>query len=40
MPDLRAMLDVLFFDIDGPLLESNPAHVPAWAEAFEGEGVS
>jgi beta-phosphoglucomutase-like phosphatase (HAD superfamily) len=30
------MLDVLFFDIDGSLLESNPAHVAAWAEAFEG----
>lgn len=29
------MLDALIFDIDGTLLNSNPAHVEAWAEAFE-----
>jgi beta-phosphoglucomutase-like phosphatase (HAD superfamily)/tRNA(Arg) A34 adenosine deaminase TadA len=28
------MLDALIFDIDGTLLDSNPAHVAAWAEAF------
>jgi HAD superfamily hydrolase (TIGR01509 family) len=29
------MLDALIFDIDGTLLDSNPAHVAAWAAAFE-----
>jgi beta-phosphoglucomutase-like phosphatase (HAD superfamily)/tRNA(Arg) A34 adenosine deaminase TadA len=29
------MLDALIFDIDGTLLDSNPAHVAAWADAFE-----
>jgi HAD superfamily hydrolase (TIGR01509 family) len=28
------MLDALIFDIDGTLLDSNPAHVAAWAGAF------
>jgi HAD superfamily hydrolase (TIGR01509 family) len=32
------MLDALMFDIDGTLLDSNPAHVAAWAEAFEALG--
>jgi HAD superfamily hydrolase (TIGR01509 family) len=32
------MLDALIFDIDGTLLDSNPAHVLAWAEAFEAFG--
>jgi phosphoglycolate phosphatase-like HAD superfamily hydrolase/tRNA(Arg) A34 adenosine deaminase TadA len=32
------MLDALIFDIDGTLLDSNPAHVAAWAEAFEALG--
>jgi HAD superfamily hydrolase (TIGR01509 family) len=32
------MLDALIFDIDGTLLDSNPAHVAAWAEAFEDYG--
>ncbi len=29
------MLDALIFDIDGTLLDSNPAHLAAWADAFE-----
>ena len=29
------MLDALIFDIDGTLLDSNRAHVDAWAGAFE-----
>jgi phosphoglycolate phosphatase-like HAD superfamily hydrolase/tRNA(Arg) A34 adenosine deaminase TadA len=32
------MLDALIFDIDGTLLDSNPAHVAAWADAFEAFG--
>jgi HAD superfamily hydrolase (TIGR01509 family) len=32
------MLDALIFDIDGTLLDSNPAHVAAWAAAFEEAG--
>jgi HAD superfamily hydrolase (TIGR01509 family) len=32
------MLDALIFDIDGTLLDSNPAHVAAWAMAFEDLG--
>ena len=32
------MLDALIFDIDGTLLDSNPAHVAAWAGAFEDFG--
>src|SRR5688572_8224003 len=32
------MLDALIFDIDGTLLDSNPAHVAAWAIAFEDLG--
>jgi beta-phosphoglucomutase-like phosphatase (HAD superfamily)/tRNA(Arg) A34 adenosine deaminase TadA len=32
------MLDALIFDVDGTLLDSNPAHVAAWAGAFEDFG--
>jgi membrane protein len=28
-------LDALIFDIDGTLIDSNPAHVEAWGIAFE-----
>jgi HAD superfamily hydrolase (TIGR01509 family) len=33
-PILGVMLDALIFDIDGTLLDSNSAHVAAWADAF------
>ena len=32
------MLSGLIFDIDGTLIDSNPAHVEAWARAFERHG--
>jgi len=32
------MLSALIFDIDGTLVDSNPAHVEAWARAFERHG--
>ncbi|HET8624116.1 MAG TPA: HAD hydrolase-like protein [Gemmatimonadales bacterium] len=35
LSNLWTMLDALVFDIDGTILDSNPAHVAAWAEAFE-----
>src|SRR5258706_1498 len=31
-------LDALIFDIDGTLIDSNPAHVEAWRIAFERHG--
>jgi HAD superfamily hydrolase (TIGR01509 family) len=31
-------LDALIFDIDGTLVDSNPAHVEAWGIAFESHG--
>src|SRR3954464_15403545 len=31
-------LDGLIFDIDGTLIDSNPAHVEAWRIAFERHG--
>jgi len=31
-------LDAMIFDIDGTLIDSNPAHVEAWAEAFRQQG--
>jgi HAD superfamily hydrolase (TIGR01549 family) len=31
-------LDAMIFDIDGTLIDSNPAHVEAWQLAFEGRG--
>src|SRR5258706_1411835 len=36
---MRSMaLDALIFDIDGTLIDSNPAHVEAWRIAFERHG--
>ena len=32
------MLSALIFDIDGTLVDSNPAHVEAWGRAFERHG--
>src|SRR4051794_10618259 len=31
-------LDALIFDIDGTLVDSNPAHVEAWRRALESHG--
>src|SRR3954470_7149732 len=31
-------LDALIFDIDGTLVDSNPAHVEAWRIAFQRHG--
>src|SRR3954447_12639459 len=31
-------LDAMVFDIDGTLVDSNPAHVEAWRRAFESMG--
>src|SRR6476469_7967280 len=31
-------LDAMVFDIDGTLVDSNPAHVEAWRIAFESHG--
>ena len=31
-------LDAVIFDIDGTLIDSNPAHVEAWRIAFESHG--
>lgn len=31
-------LDAVIFDIDGTLIDSNPAHVEAWVQAFERKG--
>ena len=28
-------LDAMIFDIDGTLIDSNPAHVEAWVQAFQ-----
>src|SRR3954469_25243890 len=36
MPSMA--LDALIFDIDGTLIDSNPAHVEAWRIAFERHG--
>src|SRR5690349_10819462 len=31
-------LDAMIFDIDGTLVDSNPAHVEAWRRALESHG--
>jgi HAD superfamily hydrolase (TIGR01509 family) len=36
----RMALDALIFDIDGTLIDSNPAHVRAWRAAFESRGYA
>src|SRR4051812_13106347 len=33
-------LDALIFDVDGTLIDSNPAHVRAWRRAFESRGYA
>ena len=32
-------LDAMLFDLDGTLIDSNPAHLDAWCETFTQHGM-